>query len=134
MPDSPATEPAVTRARRSLDEVVALSGTPAETTDYSRNYTLASRLERNTPSKVTRHLKCGPRRARLNLVEHDVRVTSCGQSHEVGSCYICGVGGACPDMASSRVLDGVLPPIPLMLGLCAAGPQSMLAGAEAPYA
>ena len=37
MPDGPATEPAVTRARRSLDEAVAPVGTPAsEPTDSSR--------------------------------------------------------------------------------------------------
>lgn len=60
--------------------------------------------------------------------------TSCGPSHEVGSSYICGAGGACPDMASSSVLDGVLPPIALLPGLCAAGPHNILAGAEAAYA
>ena len=36
MPDGPATKPAVTRARRSLDEAVAPVGTPAETTNSSR--------------------------------------------------------------------------------------------------
>ena len=36
MPDGPATEPAVTRARRSQEEAVAPAGTLAETTDSSR--------------------------------------------------------------------------------------------------
>ena len=36
MPDGPAPEPAVTRARRSQEEAAAPVGTPAETTDSSR--------------------------------------------------------------------------------------------------
>ena len=41
MPDGPAPEPAVTRARRSQEEAAAPVGTPAETTDSSRSLSLS---------------------------------------------------------------------------------------------